>query len=211
MADNYLERKMAEYRERAAAPARRPAATLDRLLLRNRSVRGYDPRFVVREEQLRRIIAVCTRIPSARNQQVLRFRPVPADEAHKVLPHIRMGGALPELHLPTPGSEPNAYILICATVPEDRWVSIDLGIAAQSMLLQATEIGLNGLCIGAFDRAALREAFGLPSDPLLVLAIGRSAERIELVEIGAEEPHAYYRNGGTHYVPKVRVEDLIIK
>lgn len=211
MADNYLERKMAEYRERPAAPARRPAATLEKLLRRNRSVRGYDASFAVRAEQLRRIIAVNTLLPSARNQQVLRFRPVLADEAPKVLPHLRLGGALPELHLPFPGTEPNAFILICATVPEDRYVSIDLGISAQSMLLQATEIGLNGLCIGAFDRTALRREFELPSDPLLVLAIGRSAERIELTEIGAGESHAYYRANGTHYVPKVRLEELILK
>ena len=83
------------------------------------------------------------KIPSARNQQVLRFRPVLADEAPKVLPHIRLGGALPELHLPLPGTEPNAFIIICSTVAEDRYVDIDLGISAQSMLLQAVEIGLN--------------------------------------------------------------------
>ena len=80
MADNYLGRKMEEYRARAEAPVHRPAVTLTRLLLRNRSYRGYDPRFVVRVDQLRTLIEVNTRIPSARNQQVLRFRPVLADE-----------------------------------------------------------------------------------------------------------------------------------
>ena len=60
------------------------------------------------------MIEVNTRIPSARNQQVLRFRPVLADEAHKVLPHIRLGGALPALRLPFPGTEPNAFIIICS-------------------------------------------------------------------------------------------------
>ena len=114
-----------------------------RLLLRNRSYRGYDTHFVVREDQLRSIIAVNTRIPSARNAQVLRFRPVLADEADKVLPHIRLGGALPELHLPLPGTEPRAFIIVCTTVPEDRYVDMDLGISAQSMLLRAAEIGLN--------------------------------------------------------------------
>ncbi|MDJ1645466.1 nitroreductase family protein, partial [Streptomyces pakalii] len=71
-----------------------------------------------------------------------------ADEAHKVLPHIRLGGALPALRLPFPGTEPNAFIIICSTVEENRYVDMDLGISAQSMLLQAAEIGLNGICIG---------------------------------------------------------------
>lgn len=211
MADDYLGRKMEEYRARAAAPAvQKTLASLNRLLLKNRSHRGYDSRFTVRADQLRSMIEVNTRIPSARNQQVLRFRPVLADEAPLVLPHIRLGGALPELHLPLPGSEPRAFILICSTVPEDRYVDIDLGISVQSMLLRGVEMGLNGICIGAFDRARIHEAFDLPWEPLLILGVGKGAEQIELVEIGAEENRAYYRRNGVHYVPKIRVEELLI-
>lgn len=211
MADNYLGRKMEEYRARAAAPAApRPQATLRRLLAKNRSYRGYDPQFHVREDQLRSIIEVNTLTPSARNEQVLRFRPVLEDEAEKVLPHIRLGAALPDLHLPLPGTEPRAFILICSTVDETRYVSIDLGIAAQSMLLRATEMGLNGICIGAFDRRAIRKAFDLPRDPILILAIGKGAERIELDPVGAGESLDYYRCDGVHHVPKLRLEELLI-
>ena len=155
-------------------------------------------------------IEVNTRIPSARNGQVLRFRPVTADEAHKVLPHIRLGSALPHLNLPAAGSEPNAFIVICSTVAEDKWVDIDLGISAQSMLLQAVEIGLNGICIGAFDKAKITEALGLELEPLLIIAIGRGTDRIELVEIAADESHTYYRENGVHYVPKVKADELIL-
>lgn len=213
MADDYLGRKMEEYMARKASGQsnRRPLATLGRLLLKNRSHRGYDANFIVREDQLRRIIAVNAKIPSARNQQVLRFRPVLSGEAQKVLAHIRLGGALPHLHLPLPGTEPNAFIIVCSTAAEDRYVDIDLGISAQSMLLQAAEIGLNGICIGAFDKERIRQEFGLEWEPLLILAIGRGIEKIELVPIGADGDHAYYREGGTHYVPKVRPEDLTIE
>lgn len=210
MADNYLERKMEEYQARPSA-AKTTHANLERLLRRNRSHRGYDARFLVRPDQLRRIIAVNCLTPSARNQQVLRFRPVLHDEAHKVAPLIRMGGALPHLHLPFPGSEPNAYIVICSTTEESRDVDIDLGIAAQSMLLQAVEMGLNGLCIGAFDREKLRTELSLPHEPLLVLAIGRGKEHIELKPIAADESHTYYREEDVHYVPKLRLEELLIQ
>lgn len=212
MADNYLGRKMEEYfaRQNGGTAARRPVATLGRLLLKNRSHRGYDSGFMVREDQLRRIIEVNTRIPSARNQQVLRFRPVLSDEAPRVLPHIRLGGALPELHLPLPGTEPNAFIIVCSTVEENPYVDIDLGISAQSMLLQAAEIGLNGICIGAFDRAAIRREFALEWEPLLILAIGRGIEHIELVDIEADGDRRYYRREGVHYVPKLTLEALLI-
>ncbi len=185
--------------------------TLRRLLRSNRSYRGYDMKFEVRADQLRRIIEVATLCPSARNQQVLRFRPVLRAEADKVLPLIRLGGALPELHLPFEGTEPNAFIVICSTVEESKYVDIDLGIVAQSMLLQATEIGLGGICIGAFDHAALREALGLSYEPLLVLAIGRPAEYIELKECSEGDSLNYYREGGVHYVPKINVDNLILK
>ncbi len=198
-------------RKAAGSPVRKPQASLSRLLLKNRSHRGFDASFRVREDQLRRIVEVNTRIPSARNAQVLRFRLVTAEEAGKMLPHIRLGGALPELHLPVEGSEPNAFIVICSTVAEDKWVDIDLGIAAQSMLLQAVEIGLNGICIGAFDKARIVESLGLELEPLLILAIGRGTDRIELVEISEGENHSYYRAEGIHYVPKVRLDELILK
>ena len=209
MADNYLEKKMEDYR--ASQPTKRRTATLRRLLQHNRSYRGYDNSFVVRQDQLRRIIEVATLCPSARNQQVLRFRPVLKDESDKVLSHIRLGGALPELHLPFPASEPDAFVVICSTVEESKYVDMDLGIVAQSMLLQATEIGLGGICIGAFDHEPIKEALNLAYEPLLVLAIGRPKESIELVECHEGDSLTYYRNNDIHYVPKLSLDDLILK
>ena len=211
MADNYLEKKMEEYRSRAHQSTRsKTTPTLNQLLIRNRSYRGYDMSRIVSREELLRIVNVNTRIPSARNQQCLRFRLITADESHKVLPHIRLGGALPELHLPLKGTEPQAFIVICSTQAEDRWVDIDLGISAQSMLLKATEMGLNGICIGAFNADAITQAFSLPYKPLLLIALGKGTEHIQLTEIAATDSHAYYRTDGIHYVPKVRLNDLMI-
>ena len=213
MADNYLEKKMEEFRANTGQKSRRGANTLTKLFEKNRSYRGYDNSYVVRPDQLRRLIAVNTQIPSARNAQLLRFRPVTHEEAHKVLPHIRLGGALRDLHLPFEGTEPRAFIVICSATPTpDHYVYIDLGISAQSMLLQAVEIGLGGICIGAFDREPIKEALSLPYEPLLVVAIGKPAEEISLVEIGAEDNHNYWRDeNGRHYVPKVRLDELIVE
>ena len=210
MADNYLEKKMEEYRSRSIAPKRPSTVSLNRLLLLNRSHRGYDQRRIVTTDELRRIISVNTRIPSARNQQCLRFRMVTADEAHLVLPHIKLGSALPELHLPIKGTEPQAFIIVCSTIEENKWVDIDLGISVQSMLLKATEMGLNGICIGAFNAQAITEALTLPYTPLLIVAIGKGAEEIRLAEISEQESHTYFRIDGVHYVPKVKIDDLLL-
>ena len=121
-----------------------------------------------------------------------------------------MGRALPELHLPFPGTEPEAFIVVCTTKPENPGLLIDLGISVQTMLLKAVDLGLRGLIIRNFDHAALQAGLGLPLEPICVVAVGKSAEKIELVEIKAGESIKYYRKDGVHYVPKLRVEDIII-
>ena len=209
MADNYLGRKMEEYEAQKCASVRTRRVSLLSLLAKNRSTRGFDTSFKVRKDQLVLLVEAARLAPSARDQQVLRFRLVTEEEAHLVVPHIRLGGALPELNLPLEGTEPNAFVVIC-TDKESRYVDMDLGIATQTMLLRAVEMGLNGVCIAAFDHEAVRETLNLPLTPQLIVAIGRSAEHIEVVDIAEGDSTTYYRKNGTHYVPKLRTEDLIL-
>ena len=209
MADNYLEKKFEELREKRPV-IKRNHLSLDTLLHRNRSYRGYDPSRTVTREELMKMVEATTMVPSGKNQQALRYRLVTADESDKVLSLIRLGGALPELHLPFPGTEPHAFLVICSTVPENPVLDIDLGIAAQSLLLKAVEMGLNGIIIRAFDPKKMQETLGLALVPLLVIAIGKGAENIFLKPVDAGDSLTYYRKDGVHFVPKLKVEDLLI-
>ena len=209
MADNYLENKFEEFRSKPAA--KKHSASLGMLLRQNRSYRGYDKSCVVTQAQLRRIAEVCTKIPSGRNQQVLRFKLLTRGEGSEKMQGLyKLGAALPELHLPFPGTEPEAFIILCSTVTPDKWVHMDVGIAAQSMLLKAVEMGLGGICIGAFNKDKVAETFGLSCEPVLILAIGKPAEKIELVPVHEGQPLKYYRENGVHYVPKITADDLIL-
>lgn len=211
MADNYLEKRYEETLGANRPKVKRIGNTVDSLLLRSRSHRGYNKNYVVSRAELERIVGVCTKLPSGCNQQALRFWLVTKDTgADRLLPLLKMGAALPELHLPFVGTEPEAFIICCSVAPESKLVDIDLGIALQSMALKAVEMGLNTLMIGAFNREKVREAFALPYDPLMLLAVGKGTDRIELVATSADEPRAYYRRDGVHYVPKVRLNDLIL-
>ncbi|MBR1784687.1 MAG: nitroreductase family protein [Bacteroidales bacterium] len=211
MADNYLEKRYEETLGQGRVRVKRIGHTVDELLTRTRSTRGYNPAYVVSRAELERIVAVCSRVPSGCNQQALRFKLTTKDDgAAQVLNLVRMGAALPDLHLPLPGTEPQAFIVCCTAAKETRLIDIDLGIALQSMALKATEMGLSTLMIGAFDHEKLRNELHLEFEPLMVLAVGKGIERIQLVPISADEPHAYYRKDGVHYVPKVRPQELII-
>lgn len=210
MADNYLENRYNEVFGKKTV-TKKVGHTLDELLTKNRSTRGYHKPYVVSVDELRKIVAVNTKIPSARNQQVLRFLLVTKESgAEKVLESIKMGGALPELHLPFAGTEPEAFVLVCSTVPENKLVDIDLGISLQSMSLRAVEMGLNTLIVGAFNKGALMEAFGLQHDLLAVLCVGKGAEQFQLEPIAETESHSYYRRNGVHIVPKVKLENLLL-
>lgn len=210
MADNYLEKKMELLHSQSQVVKSAQKGGLSVLLEKNRSTRGYDQSFIVRKDQLRRIVAVNTKVASARNRQLLRFRIVAKDEAYKVLPHIRMGSALSEMNLPLPGTEPNAFIVVCSVEKPNSSTFVDLGISVQSMLLQAVEIGLNGVCLMSFDKNAIVSELSLPNEPIVVLAIGKSKEKHKIVEIRAYEDHTYYRENGVHCVPKVVLDDLLI-
>lgn len=210
MADNYLENRYQDvFESKTAKTTIKHHNSLDNLLLKNRSYRGYDKAFVVKSEMLERIVQVNTKIPSAKNQQALRFKLVTKQTgADKVLANIKLGGALPELNLPFSGTEPEAFIIVCSTVAESKLLNIDLGISVQSMLLKAVEMGLNGIIIGAFNKTEIQKQFDLEYEPQLIVAIGKGAEKIELVPIKDDEDHCYYRKDGVHYVPKV--QDLIL-
>ena len=214
MADNYLEKKFEEFHSsKGQGPKYRPqqnSLSLNSLLLKNRSYRGFDRSREVTGQELRQIVEVCTKIPSAKNQQVLRFKLVTGEDAPRLQRLTKWGGALPELGLPFEGTEPTAFIIICSTEPENKWVDIDLGIAAQSMLLKAVEMGLNGICIGAFNKGETIKEFDLKYEPVLVLAIGKGAEYIQLTHINEGESKTYYRKDGVHFVPKLGLDDLVL-
>lgn len=210
MADGYLEKRMEEF----ASGSRKSTSkhvSLDGLFEKNRSYRGYKKDFVVTDDMLRRIVNVNTKIASGKNQQVLRFKLVTkGGDADFVLKNIKLGGMLPELHLPYEGTEPESFIIVCTSAPETKIIDIDLGISLQSMSLKATEMGLNCVMICAFNKANIVEHFSLTCEPLAILAVGKGAENIKLKQISVDESRAYFRVDGVHYVPKVKLEDIIL-
>ena len=212
MADNYLERREEALRSSRRTVVRRNNPSLDTLLRKNRSHRAFDTSYTVAMRQLETIVAVNPKLPSGRNAKTLRFKLLDAQSGGEdFCRYLHLGGYLPELHLPAPGTEPKAFIIICSTEPESPIVDIDLGISLQSMALKAVEIGLNALIVKAFNKKEIKEALGLPSDPLAVLAIGKGTETIALDEVPAGSDLRYYRDAdGIHHVPKITVSDLLI-
>ena len=74
----------------------------------------------------------------------------------------------------------------------DGW-QLDCGMAAQNIMLEATELGLASVCVGGFDEDALREALAIPGDvtPVCVLELGYPA--------CAREPRTWHTEEAVHW------------
>ena len=179
------------------------------LVRKNRSYRGYDESRKITEGELRELVDTARIAGSAANLQPLKYRLVYTDaEVAKLNGITRWGKMLKDMELPHKGMYPTAYIVICVDTeitkaPENA--NTDIGIAAQTMLLAATEQGLGGCMIGSFDRERVGEIINAPGGimPNLVVAIGKPSERIVLEE-AVHGSVRYWRtdDGRVHHVPQ---------
>ena len=187
------------------------------LVKQARSHRGFRQDRKVTRQELEHLVECARFTPAARNDQVLKYYLAEKPETVAAIqPLTKWAGALAELHLPRKGAEPVAYIVICLDgslaenpTPYQR----DVGIVAQTMLLAAVEMGLNGCMIGSFAAGELREKLGLPEaiKPQLLLALGEGTDRIVMTDVGEDGSTTYYRDAeDTHYVPKRTLEQLIL-
>lgn len=187
------------------------------LVKQARSHRGFRQDRKVTRQELEHLVECARFTPAARNDQVLKYYLAEKPETVAAIqPLTKWAGALAELHLPRKGAEPVAYIVICLDgslaenpTPYQR----DVGIVAQTMLLAAVEMGLNGCMIGSFAAGELREKLGLPEaiKPQLLLALGEGTDRIVMTDVGENGSTTYYRDAeDTHYVPKRTLEQLIL-
>ena len=179
------------------------------LLLKNRSYRSFDVSVSISKETLVNLVDNVRYTPSTRNAQGLRFRLCyEKEECAKLLALTKWAGALKGRHFPPEGHEPAAYIVICAK--EDIFTR-DVGIAAQTILLSATEIELGGCMIGSYDAEKVSELLDIPAEwkPRLVLALGKPDETVVVED--AEDSLTYYRDeNDVHHVPKLKTKDLLL-
>ena len=187
------------------------------LILKNRSYRGFDESRRITREELLSFVDCARLTASSVNRQPLQYylAYTPA-ELQKIQPLTGWARALPDKGLPYPGHRPTAFIVICQNTLWDADLTRypkDIGIAAQTMLLAAVEQDLGGVMIGNFCPEKVAAALELPEHivPMLIVAFGKPDETIVLTEAKPGDPLHYYRDeNDVHYVPKRRLEDIVL-
>ena len=184
------------------------------LVRKNRSYRRFHQDVAVEKETLRELVDLARLSASGANIQPLKYMLICAPEKNAlVFPHLAWAGYLRDWKGPDEGERPSAYVIILGDTEINKSFGVDHGIAAQSILLGATERGLGGCILASLDRPALCQAFDI--DPryeiLLVLALGQPKETVVVDPVGPDGDIKYWRDDtGVHHVPKRALEDIIV-
>jgi len=184
------------------------------LVLKNRSYRRFYEDVPIERETLEELVDLARLSASTANRQPLKY--ILSCDPQKnalIFPHLAWAGYLRDWPGPSEGERPAAYIIILADTEINRTVVCDHGVAAQSILLGATEKGLGGCMIVSIGLQKLRKALAIPTryEILLVIALGKPKEAVVLESVGPDGDIKYWRDEkGVHHVPKRSLEQLIV-
>ncbi len=184
------------------------------LILKNRSYRRFYEEVDIKLETLRELVDLARNSASARNAQPLKY--ILSCEPQRnllIFPHLAWATFLKTWPGPAEGERPSSYIIILGDTEISRFLAYDAGIAAQSILLGATEKGLGGCMIANIEKKELRKALKIPEryEILLVLALGKPRETVVIETVGGGGDTKYWRDSeGVHHVPKRPLGEIII-
>lgn len=183
------------------------------LVMKTRSYRRFKQETKIKPETIEYLIDLARNTPSARNAQPLKYvyscDPIKNNEIFSCL---KWAGALPEWDGPSEGERPGCYIIMLLDTEISANPYWDPGIALQTILLGASELGLAGCPIANIDSRKLSEILDIPPtlEVCLVLAIGSPGERVMLEELSGTNTDYWRDKNGNHHVPKRPLQEIIL-
>ncbi|MDD5459822.1 MAG: nitroreductase family protein [Phycisphaerae bacterium] len=183
------------------------------LIAKNRSYRRFDNNYKIEKKTLEELISLARLSASGANLQPLKFILSCENEKNaRIFEQLIWAGYLADWDGPAAKEQPAAYIIILGDTTITKTFGCDHGIAAQSILLGAVEMGLGGCMVGSIKRDKLRKKLNIPDqyEILLVIAIGKPVEKI-VIDPAKDGNIKYWRDANSiHHVPKRGLDELII-
>lgn len=183
------------------------------LILKSRTYRRFDESFRFEYKTLESLVDYARLSATGGNRQPLKFLLYNSPEdCARVFPTLLWAAYLTEWQGPDKGERPSGYIVILGDKSITDVFGVDHGIAAQSIMLGATEEGLGGCIIASIKRDELADELRIPDkfEILLVLAIGKPVEKVVIDDIKDDDVKYWRDKDKTHHVPKRKLSDLII-
>lgn len=182
-------------------------------LIRNRSYRRFYQETEISDKDLLTIADAARLSPSGKNIQALKFLLSNDRELNsRIFTTLAWAGYLTDWDGPEEGERPSAYIVQLLDTDLAANIMCEDGITAQSMLLQAVELGYGGCIIAAVKRKELKDILNLPDNLVIrnVIALGKPKETVVIEEMDNGD-FKYWRDAdGVHHVPKRKLEDIVI-
>lgn len=188
---------------------------IKKLILKNRSYRRFHQIPKINQDILKKLVNLARLSPSAANLQPLKFILSCTKKRNDLIfPKLKWAGYLQGWIGPKKTERPTAYIIVVGDTKISKTFECDHGIAAQSILLGASELGFGGCMLGSINKAALKK--DLKISPrykiLLVIALGKPKEKVVIEKKKNGGNIKYWRdNKNVHHVPKRKLEDIILK
>lgn len=184
------------------------------LVRKNRSYRRFFENEAICREAVLTLIDYARLAPSGANRQALKyFIACEPDVNAQVFSTLLWAAYLTDWNGPEKGERPTAYIVITQDNNYKQGGGVDHGIAAQTILLGATEMGLGGCMIANIRRPELKEILAIPEEHeiLLVIALGRPKEQVIIDDVPADGNIQYWRDDEQrHHVPKRKLSDMVM-
>lgn len=184
------------------------------LIKKNRSYRRFDESSQINYNQLMELVELARLSPSGSNLQPLKYYLSNEQEKNdRIFSTLAWARYLKDWDGPPKGERPSAYIVILGDRNITDKFGVDPGIAAQSILLGATEKGLGGCIFGNVAREKLRKLLNINTqyEILYVLALGRPVEKVQIDEVDKSGSIEYWRDDNqVHHVPKRSLSEIVI-
>ena len=187
---------------------------LKELILKTRSYRRFDESHQIDSQTIESLIDLARLSASGANKQPLKYIYFnTAKDCDKIFPYLAWAGYLTDWPGPSKGERPSGYIMILGDKSVSEIFGIDHGIAAQSILLGATDAGLGGCILASIKREDLANDLSLPDnlEILLILALGKPVENVIIDDIKNGDIKYWRDTNKNHHVPKRSLKELIIK
>ncbi len=186
---------------------------LEELVKITRSCRRFYQNMPVTRNTLENFIDLARLSASAANKQPLRYAISCEPERNSLIyPTLSWAGYLTEWPGPVEGERPAAYIVVLVDQDISASADIDAGIACQSILLGASELGLGGCIIASVQREKLRSSLAIPAKYkiLLVIALGKPKETVVIKQVREDDIRYWRDSDQVHHVPKRSLKDIIL-
>ncbi len=180
-----------------------------------RSYRRFDQSKKITMQELEELAELGRITPCGGNRQYIRFALSTDEKTNaKIYENLSWAGYLSDWDGPAEGERPTGYIFILRDLEMQKNITVDEGIAAQTIFLGAREMGYGGCILMNIKRPPLMEILGLDPEKYaitMVIALGVPVETVTLVDMKNGDIKYYRDENQVHYVPKRSLKDVIVK